>query len=150
MARVWRGGKWRGKVGSSWPVAPSKRRVAWACSGTPADNSGVFVRFPDPGDDPWVGVNQGYEIQIDDLADPLHRTGAIYGFQAPITLASKPVGEWNTFDIRVVGQQYSVALNGTPVTEFTGDRHLEGFVGLQNHDPSSRVAFRDIRIRGLP
>ena len=23
------------------------------------DNSGVFVRFPDPADDPWVAVNEG-------------------------------------------------------------------------------------------
>src|SRR5690606_10250598 len=26
------------------------------------DNGGVFVGFPDPGDDPWVAVDQGYEI----------------------------------------------------------------------------------------
>ena len=47
------------------------------------DNSGVFVRFSDPGNDPWIAVNTGYEIQIDDLAlpngRPVHKTGAIYG-----------------------------------------------------------------------
>jgi hypothetical protein len=34
------------------------------------DNSGIFVRFSNPQDDPWNAVNNGYEIQIDDLALP--------------------------------------------------------------------------------
>jgi 3-keto-disaccharide hydrolase len=34
------------------------------------DNSGIFVRFSDPDNDPWIAVNTGYEIQIDDLAMP--------------------------------------------------------------------------------
>lgn len=45
--------------------------------------------------------------------NPLHRTGAIYHFEAPSnTAASKPVGQWNTFGIEVTGQKYSVTLNG--------------------------------------
>jgi cytochrome c len=79
------------------------------------DNSGVFVRFSDPGNDPWIAVNTGYEIQIDDLAlpegRPVHKTGAIYGLAAPATLASKPVGEWNTFEIKAIDQNYTVILN---------------------------------------
>lgn len=41
------------------------------------DNGGVFVGFPNPGNDPWVAVNQGYEIQVDatDAAD--RTTGAV-------------------------------------------------------------------------
>ena len=35
-----------------------------------SDNSGVFIRFSDPGADPWNAVKTGYEIQIDDLALP--------------------------------------------------------------------------------
>jgi hypothetical protein len=50
------------------------------------DNSGVFVRFPNPGDDPYVAVRHGYEVQIDDLAQPdgkpIHGTGAFYDFAA--------------------------------------------------------------------
>jgi Domain of Unknown Function (DUF1080) len=56
------------------------------------DNSGVFVRFSDPGNDPWIAVNTGYEIQIDDLAlperRPLHKTGAIYGLSIALFLTS--------------------------------------------------------------
>jgi Domain of Unknown Function (DUF1080) len=43
------------------------------------DNSGVFVRFPNPGDNPNIAVREGYEVQIDNMADDrIHQTGAIY------------------------------------------------------------------------
>ena len=31
------------------------------------DNSGIFIRFPDPNGDPFNAVREGYEVQIDDL-----------------------------------------------------------------------------------
>jgi len=118
-----------------------------------SDNSGVFVRFPDPGNDPWVAVNNGYEIQIDNVGapdgNPLYKTGAIFNFQAPTTVASNPVGEWNFYEIHVVGQNYTVILNGEQVTSFVGSRSTKGYVGLQNHDDTSTVTFRNVRIMGL-
>jgi len=47
-------------------------------------DSGVFVRFPDPKDDPWNAVHQGHEMEIGDPnpKDPTWRTGSIYPFQA--------------------------------------------------------------------
>jgi len=108
------------------------------------DNSGVFVRFSDPGNDPWIAVNIGYEIQIDDLAlpsgRPVHKTGAIYGLAAPSSLASKPVGEWNTFEIQAIDQSYTVILNNTKViSSFFGNRLTKGYIGIQNHDADSHV-----------
>jgi len=90
------------------------------------DNSGVFIRFSNPDNDPWVAVNTGYEIQIDDLAmpdgNPIHKTGAIYNFAAPSNnnkvpplSPSKPAGEWNTFEIEATNQKYGVVLNGKNV-----------------------------------
>jgi hypothetical protein len=117
------------------------------------DNSGVFVRFSDPDNDPLIAVNTGYEIQIDDMAmpdgNPLHKTGAIYNFAAPSNAAaSKPVGQWNTFEIEVTGQKYSVILNGEKVIpEFTGNRSTEGYIGIQNHDADSYVSFKNIMIK---
>lgn len=58
-------------------------------------------------------------------------------------------GHWNRYRIRVVGQRYTVVLNGIRVTTFRGDRSRIGYVGLQNHDPGSRVSFRRIRARAL-
>src|SRR5215469_4584377 len=37
------------------------------------DNSGVFIRFSDPGADPWNAVKTGYEIQIDDFGSSLDK-----------------------------------------------------------------------------
>jgi hypothetical protein len=117
------------------------------------DNSGVFVRFADPDDDPGIAVNTGYEIQIYDEEPqdekPTHRTGAIYNFAQPSTCASNEPGKWNIFEIHAVGHNYTVILNNTKLTAFTGNRQLEGYIGLQNHDPSSRVSFGKIVIKEL-
>jgi len=115
----------------------------------PSNNSGVFVRFPDPGDDPWVAVNKGYELQICDSADAKHNTGSVYSFKGSTHVPTKPVGEWNHYEITVIGQQYTLRVNGQLVNEFTGERSAEGYVGLQNHDDGSPVAFRNIRVREL-
>jgi tetratricopeptide (TPR) repeat protein len=123
-------------------------KLEWMATG-PDDNSGVFVRFPDPGNDPWIAVDHGYEIQIDDRPSSKYQTGAIYGFAPPSEGASKPVGSWNEYEIAVVGQRYTVVLNGKKVNQFTGDRGTVGYVGLQNHDDGSRVRFRNIRLRTL-
>jgi hypothetical protein len=114
------------------------------------NNSGVFVRFPNPPKSPWDAVNEGYEIQIDDGADPEHRTGAVYSFKAPEKAPpSKPVGEWNAYEITVKGQDYTVTLNGEVVNHYKGSRGAQGFIGLQNHDPKSIVRFRNVRIKTL-
>jgi hypothetical protein len=119
-----------------------------------SDNSGVFIRFSDPGTDPWNAVETGYEIQIDDLALPEgkaeHKTGAIYGIVPPATLASKQVGEWNTFEIHALGQNYTVILNEiTVIPKFFGTRLRRGYIGIQNHDVESHVLFRNIMIKDL-
>ena len=114
----------------------------------PIDNSGVYVRFPRP-ESPWDAVGEGYEIQIDDSRDPDHVTASIYEQSAPFRDAAHPTGEWNAFRIRVTGHRYQVWLNDIKVNDFVGNRGREGFIGLQNHDDSSRVAFRDVRVREL-
>jgi len=116
---------------------------------SPGANSGIFVRFPEQTDDPWVPVEAGYEVQIDDPPDPMHRTGAIYTFSPAARLASRPAGEWNQYRIEVRGQRYEIYLNGEKVNDFIGDRGREGYIGLQNHDDDSKVAFRNIRVTPL-
>ena len=119
------------------------------------DNSGIFVRFPDPGDDPWKPVDTGYEMQIDDYGlatpttSPLAQTGGVYSFRGPSRIATNAVGEWNTYEITAVGQRYTLRINGRVVTTYTGNRSLRGFVGLQTHDPASKVYFRDVRVLPL-
>src|SRR5690606_32232037 len=80
-------------------------------------NSGIFVRFPEQTDDPWVPVEAGYEIQIDDSRDPMHQTGSVYTFAPAVQLAAKPAGEWNQYRIEVRGQRYQIYLNGQKVND---------------------------------
>ena len=138
------------------------------------DNSGVFLRFPHPDgrgydNTAFVAVDFGLEVQIDERASPdglpIHRTAAIYGLKGPINPNALPVhgvGEWNTYEIRVQGQDYSVTLNGVQVTTFSftvgsdplhPDRAVPGtiaaprFIGLQMH--TGRVGFRNIQLKAL-
>lgn len=112
------------------------------------DNSGVFVRFPDPDDNPNIAVREGYEVQIDNRAgNRIHQTGAIYDFAAPSKIVSKPPGQWNTMEIQTLGQSYTVIINGQKVTEFTGSRTTEGHIGLQAHDDKSKVSFKNIMVK---
>lgn len=131
-------------------------------------NSGVFLRFPDPTslsyENPaYVPVHFGFEVQIDALGAPdgaaIHSTGALYGepSQTRSVVADRGVGEWNTLTIHVLGQRYTVSLNGEKVTDFTSsytDRGLPGtpsrpsYVGLQAY-PGKMVDFRGIVLREL-
>lgn len=122
--------------------------LEWQCEDE-TDNSGIFVRFPNPGNDPWVAVNQGYEIQICDVGKPIHRTGAVYSFKESSHVPTKKPGKWNHYSIQVVGQQYTIRINGELVNEFTGERTLEGYIGVQNHDDDSPVRYRNIRVTEL-
>ncbi|MFF9867310.1 ThuA domain-containing protein [Streptomyces sp. NPDC013953] len=130
-------------------------QLDWKLDGD--DNSGVFVGFP-ASDDPWSAVNKGYEIQIDATDAPDRTTGAVYGF-APADLKARdrvlrPPGQWNSYEIRVRGEQLQVFLNGVKINDFTNTdpaRSLkDGFIGLQNHGTDDHVSFRNIRLKELP
>lgn len=67
-----------------------------------------------------IGLRGRYEVQIhDDYGRPpsVHSNGALYSRIAPSMNASKPAGEWQTFDIRLIGRQVSVALNGFKIID---------------------------------
>jgi choline dehydrogenase-like flavoprotein len=161
-------------LGLLWFARPTPPRfvlrLQWMMT-APDDNSGVFVAFPDPENQgydntAYVGVNFGFEIQIDELGRPdnapIHRTGAIYSFKGPNDgpVTVRPVGEWNQYEITVNGADFTVALNEQVVNRFhfTGDpqspqRGLPSstaqprFIGLQTH--TGRVLFRHIQWRAL-
>jgi hypothetical protein len=68
-------------------------------------NSGVYLRGR-------------YEAQIEDSAGHEVSTGglgAIYGFLIPNANAAKGAGEWQTYDITLVGRLVTVAVNGREV-----------------------------------
>ena len=62
-----------------------------------------------------IGLRGRYEVQIlSDYAKPpgMHGTGALYTRILPSVNAGKPPGEWQTYDIRLVGREVTTVLNG--------------------------------------
>jgi hypothetical protein len=129
---------------------------------SPKANSGVYIRMPERAPDPWYGVHNGYEVQIDAGGDEWHRTGAIYSLSRSTKLAQKPQGEWNTMDIELDGPNTRVRVNGELVNEYDpsseapprkmhyepmrGPRPTYGYIGLQNHDPNSTIYFKEVSV----
>ena len=147
-------------------------------------NAGVFVRFPNPEQTPrvhecskigsaatqpaWVAINCGHEIQLyDGETGETRKTGSIYGFDnndIDEIGTPKPRGEWEDYEVEVVGQQYTVRRNGVVIKEFTNNPGInadnggppttvrqfnEGYIGLQNHDPAGRMQYRNVRVEDL-
>jgi hypothetical protein len=127
-------------------------RGEWLQEG-PDSDSGVFVRFPNPAQDPWIAVRHGHEFEIG-AADPKHPkdgTGAFYPFHGPTALPLKPWGEWNQYELICVGPNYSLRLNGQLVNTWTDDqnRPAAGYIGLQNYPYRQAVKHRQLRIKPL-
>jgi len=117
-------------------------------------DSGVFVRFPPPGNDPWMAVRQGHEFEIGDPKpkQPKDGTGAIYPFKGPVEVPVRNYGEWNNYEITCIGDNYSFRLNGKLITTWTDPkrRSRAGFIGLQNYNDGKAVRHRNLRIKDLP
>jgi len=116
----------------------------------PAFNSGVFFRFPNPEGDPRVAVQNGYECQICGNGSSLSDTGSIFDIQAPTHSALKAPEEWNICQITTIQNYIIIKINGELVNVFETlkDRGgKEGYIGLQNHDPVSKVDYRKILVR---
>ena len=58
--------------------------------------------------------------------------------------AIKPVGEWNSFEIKVDGGNITVALNGVPVSECKDSELTAGPIALQSE--GAEIHFRNIQI----
>ncbi len=126
------------------------------------DNSGIVIRLPEKPEDPWYGVHNGFEVQIDGAGDDWHSTGAIYSLSKVSRRMQKAPGEWNTMEIRLEGPVTKIKVNGELVNTFDqkgpvperkqwyepvrGPRPDSGYIGLQNHDPKSTVYFKEISV----
>ena len=121
-----------------------KLHIEFNCA--PGSNSGVYLRGR-------------YELQIEDDPEPegpTMRTGGVYGFLAPSPEQPRRPGEWQTYDITLVGRVVTVVQNGQTIIDnqeipgITGgalDSHegLPGPLYLQGSE-AGHVAFRNITI----
>jgi len=116
-------------------------------------NSGIYLHIAHHPDG-WFF--DGHEVQINSShVDPV-RTGSLWGV---VKLYETPVkdNEWFTMHILVKDQNIVVKVNDKIVVDYTepkgadGPRKLsEGYIALQQHDPGSKVQFRNIKVKRLP
>jgi len=101
------------------------------------------------------------QVQIWDPADHPEGSAGLYNNQKnpskPSKCADKPIGEWNTFRIIMVGEKVTVYLNGELVVDnVTMENYWErdkpiyptGQIELQNH--GNTLYFRNVFIREIP
>ena len=77
----------------------------------------IEFRFPAKGNS-GIYLRGRHELQIEDPVlgvVPIEGLGAIYGFIPPNASAGKKAGEWQTYDVTLVGRQVTVVLNGVEV-----------------------------------
>lgn len=132
-------------------------RLKFNC--TSEGNSGLFFHSKITGENPkWGPDIVGLQAEI----DPARHTGGIYesggrGWLALPTArgerAIKPVGQWNSMEVRVMGNQIVTHLNGVEIVDYTyaPARYTDGHIGLQIHtgEHGFRIRFKDIYIRVL-
>jgi hypothetical protein len=79
-------------------------------------NSGIYLRGR-------------YEVQIldDHHKEPSNTsTGSVYGYLKPSIKATKPVGEWNFYDITLIGRWVTIVFNGETILD---RREIPGLTG---------------------
>ena len=112
-------------------------------------NSGVYLRGR-------------YEVQIEDnfgMEPESHRIGGIYGFISPRSNPSKKAGEWQSFDITLIGRKVRVDLNDKPIM---GIIEIPGITGgaldsnegepgpIMLQGDHEKIYYRNIVIKPIP
>ena len=126
------------------------RAEFWAETDT---NSGIFIRISNPDK---IAAASSYEVNIWDIRpDPKFGTGAIVDVapvKTPITILAG--GKWNVMEIRAVGPEIIVKLNGVETSRAIDARFKEGPIALQ-FGPGVKgavggpIKWRSVQIRPL-
>lgn len=133
-------------------------RLKFKC--TSEGNSGLFFHSHITGMNPEHGPDiVGLQAEI----DPARHTGGIYesGGRGWVALptpegekAIKPVGQWNSMEVRVQRNHIVTHLNGVEIVNYTYTpaKYTDGQIGLQIHtgEHGFEIRFKDIYIRTLP
>jgi len=192
----WKPVKWRKsafesgvwKVGSDGVMTATKDDAIWSDESyenfeldfdyklDPAANSGVIIYAEDTKN--WIP--NAIEIQLlDDNHDrwkndsPHLKNASLYGHVAPVAAPAKPAGQWNHMNIKAVGQQITVTVNGVLALDYSLAKltdgkvspdgykipgHLprpwstirtSGPIGFQGKHGGALPYFRNVRIRSV-
>lgn len=114
-----------------------------------------------PKGDSGIYLRGSPQVQIWDVALNNIGSGGLYNNQKnpskPDKTADKPIGEWNTFHIKMVGEKVTIKLNGElVVNNVTLENYWErdkpiyptGQIELQNH--GNTLYFKNVYIKELP
>ena len=112
----------------------------------PKQDGGVFLRSNKDGKD-WP--SRKYEVQSENTVRMAKIFGAKHDLKVELVQKTlKPVGEWNEYDIKLVGSKIEVRLNGELVSTSDSMNALtRGYLGLQGE--SGFHEYRNLRIRDL-
>ncbi len=112
----------------------------------PAQDGGVFLRAGNEGKD-WP--DRKYEVQVENTRRMAMIFGTSHELNAELVQkVLKPDGEWNEYDIKVVGSTIEVRLNGELVSSTkSADALKRGYIGLQGENGLHE--YRHIRIKDL-
>ncbi len=90
----------------------------------------VHVEFKIPeGSNSGFYLRGRYEVQITDDINKEPASvlfGGIYGFLTPNEMAAKPAGEWQTYDITLIGRRVSIIANGKTIIS---EQNIPGITG---------------------
>jgi hypothetical protein len=108
----------------------------------PKQDGGVFLRAGKEGKG-WP--NKRYEVQSENSPRMARLFGAKYDLNTELAQkVLKPVGDWNAYEIKLVGPKVEVRLNGELVTTSDSLTKLtRGYLGSGFHE------YRNIRIKDL-
>jgi hypothetical protein len=111
-------------------VMKSPASGANICTDQKFDDFKLHIEFRLPqGSNSGVYLRGRYEAQVEDSFGKAPYSiylGGIYGFIDPLIQAAKPSGEWQSYDITLVGRKVSVTLNGQKVIV---DQNIPGVTG---------------------
>jgi hypothetical protein len=116
-------------------------------TGTPKYNSGVFFRNNDDGaiwHQAQTGAAGGYIFGV----TPVEGKPKSFNLRNEMKEnRMKPAGQWNTYDIRCVGDTCTLNVNGMIVStvKLSVDK---GYVGLESE--GYQITFKDMKLRQLP
>jgi len=118
-----------GNIRSTRKLSDFKLHIEYNCP--ERGNSGVYLRGR-------------YEVQVEYEAsganDPAHSMGSIYGFFAPSTTLPKKPGQWESYDVTLVGRTVTVVRDGVTIIDH---QEIPGITGgaIDSHEGEPGVIY---------
>lgn len=108
-------------------------------------NSGMYFRV-----EFGEGWPKGYEAQVNNSSGDPRKTGSLYYF---VDIKDQLIEDdtWWTQHVICQGNHIIIKVNDEVVVDYVDDKntHEKGFVALQQHDPSSVVQYKNLKIKKL-